>query len=325
MGRYHPSIEALEEKVRELELLNQQLLMEKNAEVLLDYPWTGNLGHWYWNINTNTVTFNPMKAMALGYLEAELPEQVGYEFFTEKLHPEDYGKTMDAMRDHLCGKVPVYEVEYRIRTKNGSYKWYYDRGKITSRNMDGSPAFLAGIVFDITKSKAQQIELEEKNKLLEELATLDGLTRINNHRSLLEQLEFQIQIHKEKDKPLSLLLFDIDNFKLVNDTMGHVTGDHVLCELAELIKQSIRTNDFAGRYGGEEFLVVLPGTDIGRASVIGGRIRRKVEKTIFFGGIRLTVSGGVKEYQGEDLSEFIEAVDKRLYQAKEQGKNRLVQ
>ena len=98
---------------------------------MLEYAWSGNLGHWYWNIKTNTVTFNPLKVTALGYDRDEIPDQVSYQFFTDKIHPEDYQKTMDAMMAHLYGKAGVYEVEYRIRAKNGEYRWYYDRGRIT--------------------------------------------------------------------------------------------------------------------------------------------------------------------------------------------------
>lgn len=88
--------EQLLERIEELEILCGELLKEKEQEAKLDYAWTGNLGHWYWNIKTNAVTFNLMKATALGYDKSELPEPVPYQFFTDKLHPDDYQNTMDA-------------------------------------------------------------------------------------------------------------------------------------------------------------------------------------------------------------------------------------
>jgi PAS domain S-box-containing protein len=100
----------------------------------------------------------------LGYDKSEIPEHVAYQFFTDKLHPDDYQKTMDAMIDHLHGKTAVYEVEYQIRTKDGKYRWYYDRGAITQHDDSGKPVFLAGIVFDITEKKEMQMDLEYKNK-----------------------------------------------------------------------------------------------------------------------------------------------------------------
>jgi PAS domain-containing protein len=133
------SREKLIERIDELTLLSAQLLRERNQESRLDYDWTGNLGHWYWNIKTNSVTFNPLKVTTLGY---ELPEDgtpVPYQFFTEKLHPDDYDPTMNAMRDHLSGKIHVYEVEYRIQAVDGTWHWFYDRGKITEYDSEGKP------------------------------------------------------------------------------------------------------------------------------------------------------------------------------------------
>lgn len=91
------------------------------------------------------MTFNPLRLAALGYGKEEIPEHVDYKFFTEKLYPEDYGRVMGATLYHLHGKAGVYEAEYRIRTKDGSYRWHYDRGKITQYDREGKPQFLAGI------------------------------------------------------------------------------------------------------------------------------------------------------------------------------------
>lgn len=116
------SREKLIERIDELTLLSAQLLRERNQESRLDYDWTGNLGHWYWNIKTNSVTFNPLKVTTLGY---ELPEDgtpVPYQFFTEKLHPDDYDPTMNAMRDHLSGKFMYTRLNtvYRLLTEPGT-------------------------------------------------------------------------------------------------------------------------------------------------------------------------------------------------------------
>lgn len=150
------SVDQLIARIEELEMLNHELLKEKEQETKLEFSWSGNLGHWYWNLVTNTVTFDPLKIIALGYKKEEIPENVTYQFFTERLHPDDYEKTMQAMKDHLYGNADVYEVEYRIRMNTGEYKWYYDRGRITQYSEDGKPIFIAGIVFDITEKKNSQ-------------------------------------------------------------------------------------------------------------------------------------------------------------------------
>ncbi|MGI6500901.1 MAG: sensor domain-containing diguanylate cyclase [Anaerostipes sp.] len=318
------SHEQLLERINELELLNGQLLTEREQDTKLEYGWTGNLGHWYWNVKTNSVTFNPLKITTLGYEKSEIPENVTYQFFTDKLHPEDYQKTMDVMMDHLYGKVNVYEVEYRIQTKDGDYKWYYDRGKITKYDEDGKPLFLAGIVFDITEKKRLQEELEYKNKILAEMSSIDGLTKISNHRTLVEYLTAGIADVGRVNSSLCIAIFDIDDFKQINDRNGHVYGDEVLIEIAAIIKNSIRSTDLAGRYGGEEFMVVFMNTELEIAATIAERIRKSIENTLFANGISVTISGGVKQYNGENVTDFIHEADKNLYEAKNAGKNLVI-
>lgn len=316
--------EQLLERIEELEILNREILKEKEQETRLEYAWTGNLGHWYWNRKTNTVTFNPLKVTALGYDKSEIPKHVNFQFFTDKLHPDDYQKIMNIMTDHLNGKTTVYEAEYRIRTKNGKYKWYYDRGKVTKHDDNGKPLFLSGIVFDITEKKETQLELEYKNKILAEMSTIDGLTKINNHRALAEYLKANISDANRTNNPLSVAIFDIDDFKKVNDSKGHIYGDQVLIDVAANIKNSIRISDVAGRYGGEEFMVIFPNTDLETATKISERIRQAIESYSFVDGLKITISGGIKEYEREDMTELINLADKNLYKAKKNGKNQIV-
>lgn len=315
--------EQLLDRIEELELLNHELLTEKEQEINLEYAWTGNLGHWYWNIKTNTVSFNPLKVTMLGYDKNDIPEHVTYQFFTDILHPDDYEKTMDAMLNHLHGKASVYEVEYRIKAKDGKYRWYYDRGKITRYDDTGKPLFVAGIVFDITAKKETQLELEYKNTILAKMSAIDGLTKISNHRTLIEYLKAGISDASRTNSPLSIALFDVDDFKMVNDSMGHIYGDQVLVDVAAIINNSIRKSDLAGRYGGEEFMVIFPNTDLAGATKISERIRQAVEYYSFVDGIKITISGGVKQYEGESFTELIHLSDMHLYEAKKNGKNQI--
>ncbi|MBE6067509.1 MAG: sensor domain-containing diguanylate cyclase [Clostridium lundense] len=318
------SKEQLIEAINELQMLNRQLLEEKEQEIGLNFSWTGNLGHWYWNIKTNTVVFNSLKVTTLGYCKDEIPEKVTYQFFTEKLHPEDYQKTMDAMMNHLKGITSVYEVEYRIRTKDNKYKWYYDRGKITQYDERGKPIFLAGIVFDITEKKEMQLDLEVKNSMLTELASTDGLTKVKNHKTLIDHLTLEVNNALKSREPLSIAMFDIDNFKKINDSKGHIYGDTVLIKIAEIMKNNIRDTDIVGRYGGEEFMIVLSKANESIVRSISERIRQAIEQQYMNNDIKVTISGGIKEYAGESLTEFIHAADVNLYEAKSKGKNKII-
>lgn len=311
-------------KLESLEMLNKQLLIEKEQETTLDFAWSGNLGHWYWNVKRNEVTFNPLKVTVLGYDPKELPAQVPYQFFTDLLHPDDFEGTMEAMRAHLEGRAPVYEVEYRIRAKDGSYHWYYDRGKVTRVDMFGRPAFLSGIIFDITEKKLRQQELELQNQILTEQAMLDGLTRVRNHRALFESLRMEISFAQRSKSRLCIALFDLDDFKRVNDTKGHLFGDKVLTDFASIAQNMIRGGDIFGRYGGEEFLLILPNATRETAHQIAERIRKAAESYRFYGDLHVTVSAGVKQYEGESMTDLIRLADENLYRAKKSGKNKSV-
>ena len=315
--------EQLVEMIDELKMLNNQLLLEKEQEVRLDFAWTGNLGHWYFNIKTGNVVFNPLKVAVLGYTMDELPEKVSYKFFTDKLHPDDYVSTMDAMKLNMEGKANVYECEYRILAKDGSWKWFYDRGKVTQRDVYGNPEFAVGIVFDITEKKEKELKLKCENKVLEEQSVKDALTGIKNRRAIMEELESRVNQSLNYKSPLSIAMFDIDKFKVVNDTKGHVFGDKVLKEVANIITSGIRELDSVGRYGGEEFLVIFPNTHKRSAYSVCERIRTQIEEFDFGEGFKVTVSGGVADYSAEEITEFIDRADKKLYEAKNSGRNRI--
>lgn len=304
-------------------MLNNELLSEKEKEDRLDFAWTGNLGHWYFNIKTGNVFFNPLKVMRLGYSMDELSENTSYQFFTDKLHPDDYMATMDAMIRNMNGEAEVYECEYRIQAKDGSWKWFYDRGKVTQRDDDGKPIFAAGIVFDITEKKEKEKALETRNKSLEKTSVADALTGIKNRGAIIEELKLRIDHAQESGSPISIVMFDVDNFKIINDTKGHVYGDMVLKEIADAISGSIRGLDAIGRYGGEEFLLILPNSNLESARLVSERIRARIEGLEFNDGTKVTLSGGVALYQAEDIVDFIDRADNNLYKAKRSGKNRI--
>lgn len=209
------------EIIDELQMLNKELLNEKIQAENLEFAWTGNLGHWYLNLKTKSVVFNPLKIQALGYSMEELPERITYNFFTDKLHPDDYQGTMDAMISHIEGKTSVYECEYRIQARDGNYKWFYDRGKITQRNASGKPEFVSGIVFDIGEKKEAEQKLIHKTEILEMQSTTDVLTGVRNRRAIMEELEMRVNQALVNHSPLSIILLDIDHFKKINDDNGH--------------------------------------------------------------------------------------------------------
>jgi diguanylate cyclase (GGDEF)-like protein len=154
----------------------------------------------------------------------------------------------------------------------------------------------------------------------------DLLTGIANRRIFLESLGGAISFAQRHQTPLSIIMADLDDFKSVNDTFGHNAGDQVLQAFATLLMENSRQEDLAARFGGEEFIMMLPGTGAEEAAVLGERFRRDWKEMTFPGfSIRVTASFGVATYQpGDTVDGFIERADQALYDAKMMGKNQVV-
>ncbi|MDT8445657.1 MAG: PleD family two-component system response regulator [bacterium] len=176
------------------------------------------------------------------------------------------------------------------------------------------------------KLRRAQMELAEKNAALEEMVMIDGLTGLYNHKFIFEVLSKQIADSERYGRPMSVIMFDLDHFKRVNDNYGHQVGDEVLVKVAACIKSSVRQADLAGRYGGEEFLVVLPNTSLEDAARVAEKIRSAIASIPWdHEGLVITISGGLAQFRGETELELIDRADKLLYEAKNNGRNRIVQ
>jgi len=167
-------------------------------------------------------------------------------------------------------------------------------------------------------------ELEQMKNDFEKLATTDTLTQINNRYSLMNLLSSEISRSHRYSSPLSIIMYDIDFFKKVNDTYGHDIGDTVLVSLSNIVKKNLRDIDIVGRYGGEEFLVVLPNTKIDDAKFFANRIRKEVEFYSFDTIGSITISLGLAELKkGETIDEVFKRVDELMYVSKNNGRNQV--
>ncbi|PTQ85997.1 PAS domain S-box-containing protein/diguanylate cyclase (GGDEF)-like protein [Trichococcus patagoniensis] len=309
-----------------LQRLNKELINQIYEDDFSKFPWLGNLGQWFWDYPKNMVTFNPLKASALGYSHDEIPAETGFEFFTEKLHPEDYAAVMDEMRAHLKGLVPVWEVKYRIQAKDGSWKVFYDRGKVTQWSDDHKPLFLVGNVFDVTDDENQKRELIQKSAFWRAQAQIDSLTKLYTRAALEEKLSTIHQHSLQNQKNYSILLLDIDHFKNINDTYGHLVGDQVLNKVGAILSSNVREADIVARYGGEEFLIVFPNLESEDAKQIGERMQENLKNTELPIDSSLTFSAGIaSNIEIQDIKELLELADVRLYRAKNTGRNRIVE
>jgi diguanylate cyclase (GGDEF)-like protein len=185
---------------------------------------------------------------------------------------------------------------------------------------------------ELAKARTAVEELETTiadNRRLEELATTDPLTRELNRRALAHRLAIEMDRARRYDGMLAILMLDIDHFKQVNDTAGHLAGDEVLRQVATMIQGAVRTVDIVARYGGEEFVVILPEADSNGALTFAERLRERISGEEFgVGGrhIRLTVSVGIATFPAADVStadDFVARADSAMYRAKADGRNQV--
>ncbi len=168
-------------------------------------------------------------------------------------------------------------------------------------------------------------ELEERNREMERLATHDFLTGIYNRRKLEEILAYEYDKFGRYGTPLSVVIFDIDHFKSINDSFGHKAGDLVLQEVSQLVKNNLRKTDSFGRWGGEEFLIILSNTPLLNGREVAEKVRKRVEQSRFSIPSTITISMGLGEAQEkESLDRFLQRVDRYLYIAKMNGRNRTI-
>lgn len=185
------------------------------------------------------------------------------------------------------------------------------------------------LIYDVTEFASSKRALERANEQLAKLSMTDRLTGLLNRGTWENLVDAEYERFRRYSQATSLVMLDIDHFKSVNDNYGHLAGDEAIRQAAAVIKNSIRQSDSAGRYGGEEFGIVLPETDAENARAICERIRQTVEKLVIDtppGTIRFTVSLGICQLTGapENYMQWMQKADEALYQAKEGGRNRVV-
>lgn len=216
--------------------------------------------------------------------------------------------------------------EYPVIKKDGSEIWLGQNTQliIEESNVTGFQA----VSRDITERKRLEKELKESEERYRELSIIDDLTQLYNSRYFYNQLQMEINRIERRDYPLTLLLLDIDDFKVFNDTYGHIEGDQVLVRIGQVIKRCLRKEDSAYRYGGEEFTIILPMTTRDQGTATAHRIRAELKKENFSREpdkkVNLTVSIGLAQYKkNEDIKDFVNRVDHFMYRGKKSGKDRI--
>ena len=240
--------------------------------------------------------------------------------FWEMVHPEDLERLQS--EDRTANEEGVFfHAEVRLLLPSGKTVWLRISSRPTEKTVNNCVVW-SGYMIDISRQK----ELEEE---LQKLATIDSLTQAFNRRAFYEKLNEESGRARRYGHALSVVVCDLDDFKLVNDTFGHAVGDQALSEFGSLVSGSLRESDFIGRVGGEEFALALPYSDIGAAVQTAERLRSSLEQTaidVEGNQCSLTISVGVSELRGEadSVSELMKRADDALYEAKTTGRNKVV-
>lgn len=302
-------------------------------------------GLWDWNANTGHVYRSTGWYEMLGYDPHMLKPTVNT--WEQTIHPEDYSRVMEHFDAYLQGRSAVYQVEYRCRCRDGQYLWIEDRGKIVSRNPDLSVARMIGAHRSIHDRKTRLEQLQRNESLesvvaertrelsalnealrakLEEnrqLAETDALTAAANRYRLEQVLKLECERAQRFRQPLSIIAMDMDDFKQINDRHGHSVGDEALVRVVEVIRCCVRNVDLLARWGGDEFMLVLPGTQAEDAQGLARRIQGLIAAMPpMEQGTRVAMSFGVVQMRPlETQAAFLIRADRALYRAKAAGKN----
>lgn len=219
----------------------------------------------------------------------------------------------------LANQKPLSHMPMVVHTPEGD-EVFVDVSALPRFDDDGELLEVAVTFIDVTQREARRRDTELLNVQLAELAITDDLTRLANRRGIIDAAKSALAWSRRHSEPLSLLMVDLDRFKQVNDRFGHAGGDSLLLTMAIRITESLRSQDSVGRFGGEEFLVVLPGADAKAALEIAERIRAQVEAA----GKEMDVTASVGAATlgpGEPLESGIVRADEAMYQAKAAGRN----
>lgn len=244
-----------------------------------------------------------------------------YNQWRDSIYPDDLDYAERSLAEVLV-KGADEDREYRIIAADGQVRWLSDKCFINRQAEPGQPVIIVGIAEDITDKKQMETELQR-------LATTDVLTQSSNRRHFFECAHREFEQARHQGTPLAFLLLDIDDFKVINDTYGHQEGDNVLQRIAESGRATLRRADVFGRVGGEEFAAVFPGCAPDMAMQVAERLQREIQRLSFSHGDQtfgITVSQGLTSLTAEDESvdSLFARADAAMYQAKHQGKNRIV-
>ncbi|MBI1784706.1 EAL domain-containing protein, partial [Candidatus Sumerlaeota bacterium] len=300
------------ERVRAVELL-------KESEERYALAMRGaNDGLWDWNLLTNEIHFSPRWKSLIGYLEHEVgtdPEE-----WLGRIHPADQERVKAAVASHFDVLTTHFENEFRMLHKDGHYRWMLCRG-LALVDSDGRTYRMAGSMSDITVRRAIEEQLRRD-------VFRDPLTGLANRALFMDRLGMAIRrLNRSEDYLFAVLFMDLDRFKLVNDSLGHLAGDQLLIAIARRLERCVRPADTVARLGGDEFAILVDDVrDVSDATRVAARIQKELALPFTLSGHEVFTSGSIgiaiSTSGYEHPEDLLRDADNAMYQAKSKGKAR---
>jgi diguanylate cyclase (GGDEF)-like protein/PAS domain S-box-containing protein len=277
-----------------------------------------NDGLWDWDLRSNQIYFSPRWKTMLGYAEEEIggsPRE-----WWSRIHPEDSERVKLTITSHLKGISSHFESEHRMLHKDGTYRWMLSRG-LAVCGPDGSVVRMAGSQSDITDRKVAE------EKLLHD-AFYDTLTGLPNRALFMDRLKYAIEhVKRRKDDLFAVLFLDLDRFKDINDSLGHMVGDELLIEIAKMLRGGLRATDMVARFGGDEFVILLDDIEsMDAVKRIADWVQQELKSLTysseheFFISTSIGIVWSAMNYQRAE--EVLRDADIAMYSAKAHGKAR---
>lgn len=275
-------------------------------------------GVWDWNLQTDEVFRSSRWHEIYGYAEDEVGSTATEG--RQLMHPDDVLQAVEDTSAYLEGRTETYVSEFRLRCKDGSWKWTLSRGKVVESDPAGRALRMIGIHTDISDRKHSEAQVFQ-------LAHYDSLTGLPNRVLFMDRLHQEIRKAERNGDSLTLIFLDLDRFKEVNDALGHDAGDQLLKETAQRLKGCVRVSDTVARLGGDEFTIILNNfSDPLSLELLAQNILNRLAEPFHIGEemIYLTTSIGITIYPDDatDVEVLLKNADQAMYAAKDDGKNR---
>jgi diguanylate cyclase (GGDEF)-like protein/PAS domain S-box-containing protein len=275
-------------------------------------------GVWDWNLQTDEVFRSARWHEIYGYSEGDVGRTA--RAGRTLIHPDDLAQAMEHIEAYLAGKTDIFISEFRLRCKDGSWKWTLSRGRVVESDGTGRPLRMIGIHTDISDRKNSEAQVFH-------LAHYDSLTGLPNRVLFMDRLHQDIRKAQRSKHSLTLIFLDLDRFKEVNDALGHDAGDQLLKETAQRLSSCVRTSDTVARLGGDEFTIILNNlSDSVSLERVAQNILERLAEPFRIGEemVYLSTSIGITIYPNDatDAEVLLKNADQAMYAAKDEGKNR---